>query len=112
MSVPCDIATMPIERVEVDEVGHQQSTLAKLPQCIYRLIEDRFVVGRFELTPRRTMTEEIADLADGNHLASHAARNVQQGRRWGFHPIIAPMGGAREGCRIATHEGSRDHPTH
>jgi len=76
------VPTVPVEHVEVDEVGEHQAVVWRLPAGLERGIEQRIVTVRLVQTADAAVGENIADLANGMHGAAGFAQAIQQrGRR-------------------------------
>src|SRR3974390_3302639 len=99
------------QRIEVDEVGEQQTALIQCHRSLQRTIEYGVVAVRTHLASGAVMAEEITDLTDRDYLTTRIARSMQQ-CGWRRHDaIVVTIGGAGEtSCHIAQ-ERARDHST-
>ena len=74
-----DVAAVPVELVEVDEVGEDEIAVLRLGKRLQRAIELGLVVRRLQHSGDAAAGEDVGDLADGKNLASARLGEVEQG---------------------------------
>src|SRR4051794_28769683 len=72
-----NVAAMTISRVEIDEIGKQQATLAETIQSFQRGIEQSVVTVAALVQTGSAVSEDIVDLADRDHVTMVAFGEVQ-----------------------------------
>src|SRR5438552_1552949 len=105
-----DIAPMAELGVEIDEIGKDQIAFARVVHGTQRLVEHRRVATSLADLRNAAMSEDVADLADGDDLAAALRQPVEQGRFRRRNRIVAAVVGAQEGGSCLAHERPRDHP--
>ncbi len=61
---------MAIEAVELDEIDEGEPAWSKVAKHLDRSVDQACIVGRLHDAPRRLMSEDIADLANGDGPAA------------------------------------------
>lgn len=96
MGIASNVAAVAEIRVEIEEIGENQTAVRKLRQGIERRIEMRPIVRALDLLAGKTMRENIANLADRHDRSRRGREPFQKiaGRRG--KPKILAVGGAGE----------------
>lgn len=91
------VTPMAEKHVEIDEIGEDEIAVLGLVHDLQRGIHQRHVAIGLDDSGDTLMGEDIADLADGMHLAAGLDKTVEQrGLRWQYG-IVAAIAGALEG---------------
>ena len=108
--VAVHVAAMPVEHVEVDEIGEYDRAVRCCVERLERGIEQRCVAGRLDLFRDALVGIDVRDLADADHAAAGGDELVQHGLRRRRRREVAPVAGAREVVGAVADEGPRDDP--
>src|SRR3954468_13548840 len=100
-----DVAAMPIERVEVVEVGEGQASIRERFHYTGSRLYCVGVIRRLDHAAGGAMGEDIRNLADRDDRASGCLRPLQDGASGRGHSVIAPWVGGAKVC--ATPAGKR-----
>src|SRR5689334_18992252 len=103
------VTTMTIDAIEVDEIGKQQSAVAKFIPASNRAVEQGVVTVASFVKASAAMCENVVDLADRDDVPGLRDRNVKDGIFGRRHRKVVPVGGALEICRRGADERARDH---
>ena len=106
--VALDVVAMPVDRVEVDEVGEDQSPLDARDRLLHR-VHPLIVTRRVHRRPNAAAGEEILNLAHRVHRRARGRQPIEQRLAAGRTGEIVTIRGALELSRRAD-ERARDHP--
>ena len=98
---------MTVDRVEIDEVSHQQTAVGETKRGCHGAIEKPVIVWGLQHPARGPVGEDVGDLADGDDGASGCRGMIEQGGARRLDGEVAAVGGAREGGRVAADERPR-----
>ena len=103
-----DITPMPVDTVEIDEIGRDQAAIADLVHGQQGGIEQGIVSAGVHAPADAARGENIRDLADRDHLVAMFDDGIEQGRcRW-RQRIVAAIAGAHEIIRRTPDKRPRD----
>src|SRR3954451_13888559 len=105
------VAPMTIDRVEVDEVGEQQTSVWKLIPALQHAIEQCVIPIGPLVEAGSTMSKNIVDLSDRDHIAALGRGDIQNGWLRRRYRKIAPVRGSLEIVAARTDEGPGDNAT-
>jgi hypothetical protein len=104
------IPAMPVQHVEIDEIGEHQVSVLSILSGLQRRFEERRVAARLAHIGDALMGKDIADLADREHAVAALADLVQQSRSRRRNRKVAPVAGPVETRLDRPDERPRDHP--
>ena len=70
------IAAVAIERVEVDEVGHEEAAVAQAGHEADDLVHHGGIARHFHFLARADMGVDVADLADGDDMTARIGQQL------------------------------------
>ena len=99
-----DVAPVAIDRVEVDEVGEQQTSVRQVIPAFQQAIEQRIIAVAPLVEAGSTMGKDVVDLSDRDDIAVLRRGNIQNGWFRRRYRKIAPVGGSFEILTVRTDE--------
>ena len=105
-----DVAPVSVNRIEIDEVGEQQTTVRERLHALDRAVEKTIVAVRLQYSSGSRMRENVVDLADCDDVAAGRGGRIENGRRRRRHGIIAAVSRARKPAIRVSDEGPRNDP--
>ena len=99
---------MPVEHVEVDEVGEHDRAIARFCQGLERRIEQSRIAAGFHLLRNTLVRKNVRDLADTDDVAAGRDELVQHGRRVRRRRQVAPVAGTDVVLGTVADERPRD----
>src|SRR5215216_2430201 len=87
---------MPINRVEIDKVGEQQTTALEFVRSLHCAIEQSVISVSFQNSTRPGAAEDVGDFADRDHVAAICCGEIENGWRGRRRREVAPVGSTHE----------------
>src|SRR4051812_32837206 len=106
-----DVAPMAIDRVEVDEVGEQQTSVWQVIPAFQHAIEQCVIPIAPLVEAGSTMSKNIVNLSNRDDIAALGRGDIQNGRLRRRYRKIAPVRGSPEILAPHTNEGPGDYTT-
>ena len=108
--VACDIASMAVGGVQINQVGEYHGVVLRRAHRRQRCVQQLGQAGRFDLVRDADVGINIGDLADGNDFAAALFDQfLQNRRRRRLHRIIVAVARAFKFTRAFADKRPRDH---
>ncbi len=107
-----DVTAVPVQHVEVDEIGEHERAIGRALPRLQRRVEQRGIAGGLHLATDTPVRVDIGDLADADDLAAGLHQLVEHRVRRRRHGQVAAIARAFEVAAIGADERPRNHPAH